>query len=182
MEKARENLDINLPIQIGYFILQYAKLCMLQFYYDYLEVYVDRTDFVYCEVDNDSAYMALSGSDLASVVKPDMKDCYQRVLSGCCQHDVDPEWFPRTCCSQHGKYDKGTLKLFKVEYEGDVMIGLYSKSYIVQKTKIVHTTSATMEAYKLLRRAKKLPVKRLANHPGLVREVKFSSRGSPNVE
>jgi hypothetical protein len=177
VEKAKENLDINLPIQIGYFILQYAKLCMLQFYYDYLEVYVDRTDFVYCEMDNDSAYMALSGSDLASVVKPDMKDCYQRVLSGCCRHDVDPEWFPRTCCSKHGKYDKGTLKLFKVEYEGDVMIGLYSKSYIVQKTKIVHTTSATMEAYKLLRRAKKLPVKRLANHPRLVREVKFSSKG-----
>ena len=83
VEKAKENLDINLPIQIGYCILQYAKLCMLQFYYDYLEVYVDRTDFVYCEMDNDSAYMTLSGSDLASVVKPDMKDCYQRVLSGC---------------------------------------------------------------------------------------------------
>ena len=35
VEKAKEKLDINLPIQIGYFILQYAKLRMLQFYYDY---------------------------------------------------------------------------------------------------------------------------------------------------
>jgi hypothetical protein len=45
LEKAKEKLDINLPIQIGYFILQYAKLRMLQFYYDYLDVYVDRADF-----------------------------------------------------------------------------------------------------------------------------------------
>ena len=27
---------MNLPIQIGYFILQYAKLRMLQFYYDFM--------------------------------------------------------------------------------------------------------------------------------------------------
>ena len=54
MEKAKKKLDINLPIPIGYFILQYAKLHMLQFYYDYLDVYVDRDDFVYCEMDTDS--------------------------------------------------------------------------------------------------------------------------------
>ena len=50
VEKSKEKLDINLPIQIGYFILQYAKLRMLQFYYDYLDVYVD-IDSAYCEMD-----------------------------------------------------------------------------------------------------------------------------------
>ena len=69
VEKAKEKLDINLPIQIGYFILQYAKLRMLQFYYDYLDVYVDRADFAYCEMDTDSSHMALSGPTFASVVK-----------------------------------------------------------------------------------------------------------------
>ena len=54
VEKAKKKLDINLPIPIGSFILQYAKLHMLQFYYDYLDVYVDRVDFVYCEMDTDS--------------------------------------------------------------------------------------------------------------------------------
>ena len=71
VEKAKETLDINLPIQIGYFILQYAKLRMLQFYYDYLDVYVDRADFAYCEMVTDSAFMALSGPAFVSVVKPD---------------------------------------------------------------------------------------------------------------
>ena len=60
VKKIKEKLDINLPIQIGYFILQYATLRMLQYYYDYLDVYVDRADFAYCEMDTNSAYMALS--------------------------------------------------------------------------------------------------------------------------
>jgi len=113
VEKAKEKWNINLPIQIGYFILQYAKLRMLQFYYDYLDVYVDRADFAYCEMDTDSAYMALSGPTFASVVKPGMKDCYQRALTGCCRDDVDPQWFPRTCCTKHAKYDKRTPDYLK---------------------------------------------------------------------
>ena len=36
VKKAKEILDINLLIQIGYFILQYAKLRILRFYCDYL--------------------------------------------------------------------------------------------------------------------------------------------------
>lgn len=45
VKKAKEKLDINLPAQIGYFILQYVKLHILQFYYDFLDVYVDRAYF-----------------------------------------------------------------------------------------------------------------------------------------
>jgi hypothetical protein len=101
VEKAKGKLDINLTIQKGYFILQYAKLRMLQFYYDYLDVYVDRVDFAYCEMDTDPAYMALSGPTFVSVVKHEMKDSYQRALTGCCRYDVDPQWLPRTCCTKH---------------------------------------------------------------------------------
>ena len=101
VEKSKEKLDLNFPIQIGYFILQYAKLRMLQFYYNFLDVYVDVADFAYCEMDTDSAYMALSGLDMATVVKPHMRETYQRALTGCCHDGVDPEWFPRSCCPKH---------------------------------------------------------------------------------
>lgn len=168
---------MNLPIQIGYFILQYAKLRMLQFYYDEIDVYIDRAHFQYCEMDTDSAYMALSGPDLAAVIKPEVIDAYQHALTGCCWDDIDPAWFPRTCCSKHIKYDKRTPGLLKMEFEGDVMIGLCSKTYIVQKTESVSTSSTAMAAFKLLRRVKKLPVKRLHNHPRLLCEIKFSSKG-----
>ena len=49
IEKSKPELTLSLPIQIGYFILQYAKLRMLQFYYDFLDKFIDRADFQYCE-------------------------------------------------------------------------------------------------------------------------------------
>jgi hypothetical protein len=61
IEKAKSKLRLNLPIQIGYFILQYAKLHMLRFYYDFVDKFVDRCDFEYCEMDTDSAYMHWRG-------------------------------------------------------------------------------------------------------------------------
>ena len=35
VEKARPTIRLDLPVQIGYFILQYGKLHMLQFYYNF---------------------------------------------------------------------------------------------------------------------------------------------------
>ena len=52
-----------------------------------------------------------------------------------------------------------------------------SKTYIVQKTKTVPISNTRMAAFRLLRRAKKLPIKRLVHRPRQVREVKFSSKG-----
>ncbi|CAC5399972.1 unnamed protein product [Mytilus coruscus] len=52
---------------------------------------------------------------------------------------------------------KRTPGLFKVEYEDDVMIGQCSKTYIVQKSRTVHTSNTMITAFKLLRRAKNSP-------------------------
>ena len=57
-DKKSQLLDV--PVILGFCILQYAKLRMLQFYYDCIDKYIDRRDFEYCEMDTDSAYMALS--------------------------------------------------------------------------------------------------------------------------
>lgn len=64
---------------------------------------------------------------------------YQEGLTGFCndnevEADAQYHWFPRTCCTKHAKYDKRTPGLFKLEYQGDEMIGLCSKTYIVQKS------------------------------------------------
>ena len=46
----------NLPLHIGFFVHQYAKLRMPQFYYYFVDRYVDRSLFHYCEMETDSAY------------------------------------------------------------------------------------------------------------------------------
>ena len=52
---------------------QYAKLRMLQFYYDFLDKYLDRAYFQMCEMDTDSAYIAISGESVESSVKPELR-------------------------------------------------------------------------------------------------------------
>ena len=44
----------TLPLHIGFFVYQYTKLRMLQFYYDFVDRYVERPLFQYCEMDTDS--------------------------------------------------------------------------------------------------------------------------------
>ena len=73
-----------------------------------MDVYVDRSDFEYGKMDTDSAYIAISGSCLDEVIKPDMRDKYEQALKGFCtdyhdqiEADANFHWFPRICCSKH---------------------------------------------------------------------------------
>ena len=43
----KHKIIMDTPIQIGCAVYQLAKLRMLQFYYDCLDKYVDRSDFQY---------------------------------------------------------------------------------------------------------------------------------------
>jgi hypothetical protein len=86
-------------MQIGYFVYQYYKLRMLEFYY---------------------AYIALSADTLEEMMKPDQRQVYDIVKKN---------WFPRTDTPEHAAYDKRTPGLFKEEYSGDGMIALCSKTY-----------------------------------------------------
>ena len=73
VEPCKKTFKLNLPIQVGFFVYQYAKLRMLQFCYDFLDKYLDRTDFQMCEMDTDSAYIAILGERVESSVKPELR-------------------------------------------------------------------------------------------------------------
>ena len=140
--KARVTYD--LPLHIGFFVYQYAKLRMLQFYYDFVARYVERPMFQYCEMDTDSAYIALAGDSIDDLVSTDRREHYFRNRS---------QWLPAECCDDHEEeyvcariagrswtatescciarkaFDKRTPGLFKVEWRGNGFIGLCSKTY-----------------------------------------------------
>ena len=113
-------IKLDLPIQVGFFVYQYAKLRMLQFYFDCIDKYLDRSDFQYCEMDTDSAYIAISGESIEKLVKPELTTEFQQDKKN---------WFPRTDTAEHKAYDKRTPGLFKVEWEGDGIVALCSKTY-----------------------------------------------------
>lgn len=41
VDMTRPSIRMNLPIQNGFFVYQYAKLRMLEFYYDFLLKFID---------------------------------------------------------------------------------------------------------------------------------------------
>ena len=116
---------------------------MLEFYYDFIDIYLDRKNFQYIEMDTDSAYIALAGQNLDDLVKPELKKQFFEEWNNwlpaeaCVTHQkefVDTkvaghEWQPKSCCVKQKKFDQRTPGLFKVEWKGDGMVGLCSKTY-----------------------------------------------------
>ncbi|MES9906421.1 MAG: hypothetical protein ABW168_27535 [Sedimenticola sp.] len=139
VEFANSRITMDIPIQLGYSILQYAKLHMLGFYYDFLLKYVDRADFELLEMDTDSLYMAMSSTELIDIVRPSLRQRFEASLMSHCSDDYRPEvgvddvWLPRQCCGKHEKFDSRCLGLMKLEFSsGTEMISLCSKSYVAK--------------------------------------------------
>ena len=106
-QSCKKTINLNLHMQIGFFVYQYAKLHMLQFYFDFLDKYLDRSDYQYCEMDTDSAYIAIAGPSVESLVKPELKGEFEK---------DKVNWFPRTDTPEHKAHDKTTPGLFKEEW------------------------------------------------------------------
>ena len=144
IEMNKSVVKYTLPLHIGFFVYQYAKLRMLQFYYDFVDRYLERPLFQYCEMDTDSAYIALAGESIDGLVRADRRAHYFRNRSQwlpaeCCDEHEDDYFCARiagrpwtateSCCLARKAFDKRTPGLFKVEWRGDGFIGLCSKTY-----------------------------------------------------
>ena len=65
LESCKPRVIIKRPFQVGIAVYQLAKLRMLEFYYDFLEKYLDRDrDFELIPMDTDSRYMGISSERL----------------------------------------------------------------------------------------------------------------------
>ena len=144
----KKTVTYTLPVHLGLFVLMYAKMRMFQLYYDLMNRYLERPLFQYCEMDTDSAYLALAAESVDALVTPELREHYFRHRS---------EWLPSECCDEHRNeyvrcrlanrpwvgdeacckarraYDKRTPGLFKVEWSGDGFVGLCSKTYYSTK-------------------------------------------------
>ena len=110
---------------------------MLEFYYDFLDKYLDRKDFELIQMDTDSMYMAISSENLDDIIKPEMREEY---FSG------GKEKFLST-----SKYHERTPGLFKKEFEGIRMIALSSKCYYAEdeKGKVKYSTKGQKNIVKM---------------------------------
>ena len=51
---------------------------MLEFYYDCVDKYLSHEDFEYSKMDTDSAYMEISGDSFESLIKPDLREEFEK--------------------------------------------------------------------------------------------------------
>ena len=64
VELAKSKIEHREPIIVGFFILQYAKLRMLEPYCNFFEKFCDVDMFQELETDTDSLYLALAHENL----------------------------------------------------------------------------------------------------------------------
>ena len=51
-----------------------AKLRMLEFFYDFVDKYIDRSDYMILQMDTDSNYFVFSSDKIGDLIKPKMRE------------------------------------------------------------------------------------------------------------
>lgn len=124
-------VKLDLPIQIGIQILNLAKLRMLRFVYQFLTKFVEKSDYTFLQMDTDSLYLAISADTFEEVIKPCVREEYNKMIYGRCKEAPNGSSFlPRQCCKEDNFQDNYTPGIFKTEWIGDKMICLASKTYV----------------------------------------------------
>ena len=84
VELAKAQIEHKKPTIVGFFILQYEKLRMLELYYNFLTKFCDVNKFEELETDTDSLYLALAEKELEDCISPEMRTEWQRLRSNDC--------------------------------------------------------------------------------------------------
>ena len=133
IELAKAEIEHKKPIIVGFFILQYAKLRMLELYYNFITRFRDVNKFEELEMDTDSLYLALAEKELEDCIRPEMRTEWQRLRSNDCVDnfttDAVANFLPRTCCVKQKQHDKREPGQFKEEFRCTEMLCLCSETY-----------------------------------------------------
>ena len=84
-------------------------------------------------MDTDSLYLALSEKELCDCNREESKSEWGLLRTEDCKDDstanATTNFFPRTCCTKHGKHDNREPGLFKEEFRCTEMLCFCSKTY-----------------------------------------------------
>ena len=87
VEKMKKKIDLSLPTHLGVFTVNYTKLRMLKFYYDFLDYYLLCEDFEVLEMDTDSNYLGITAENVEDLIIPDsMKNLNETSITGLSPH------------------------------------------------------------------------------------------------
>ena len=132
VELAKAEIEHREPNIVGLIILQYAKLRILELYYNFFQRFCDVNKFEQLEVDTDSLSLTLSDKELYDCIGEVSKVDWELLRTKDCKNDFTAKatttFFPKTCSTKHKKHDKREPGFFKEEFHCTEMLCLFSKT------------------------------------------------------
>ena len=131
VEKEKRTVRHDLPLHIGIAVYSYARLRMLEFW-KFINEHLTNVLYQFMEMDTDSLYIAFARDTIDDCVKENKKNEWKNEKYKWFSSDDD-----KTMMSFEGQmisekqYDKRTPGKFKIEYKGEGMNCLNSKTYII---------------------------------------------------
>lgn len=143
IENSKAKIKLSAPIHLGFMVLEYAKLLLLKFYYDFLVKFLSFDSFALIQCDTDSLYLSLSGNNLYTTVEVEKRKEFVNEYESwmarqyCTKHKKkffktvfsEKEWKPKECCKMAAKYYLRQPGLFHLENVSQGVIALCSKCY-----------------------------------------------------
>ena len=112
VELVNSEIEHQEPIIVGFFILQYAKLRMLELYFNFSKKFCDTEKYEELEMDTDSLYSALSEEKLEDIILPEKRNEWEAIRSRDCTdsftRNATGNLFRKTRCTAHKKHDERT--------------------------------------------------------------------------
>ena len=84
----KSTIEHRESIIVGFFILQYGKLRMLELYYNFFDKFCDAKNFEELEMDTELLYLALADENLYDCIQPDKRAARDKMrdVDGFCDH------------------------------------------------------------------------------------------------
>ena len=129
--KQKSKIVHDLPLQIGLAVYSYAKLRMLEFW-NFINTYLVNDLYQFMEMDTDSLYIAFARDTIDECVKPELKVEWETEKWEwfCSENTTELVSFRDTQITLK-QFDKRTPGKFKLEYNGEGMACLNSKTYFI---------------------------------------------------
>ena len=132
VDLAKAQCEHKEPIIVRFFFLPYAKLRMLELYYNFSTKFFDVKNFSELKKDTDSLYLALAEKKIENWIWLEMKRVWEQlrsnVLSDRFASDASGNFFPRMLCASTKKHGKRKPILFCEELRHPEMLWLCSKT------------------------------------------------------
>ena len=153
VELVKSEIEHRDPILVGFFILQYAKLRMLELYYNFFKKFCDTEKYEELEMDTDSLYLALSEENLEDIILPEKRNEWEAIRSQDFTDTLNANAtgnFPKTCCTAHKKHDRESRDYLKENSGVPKCCVCVAKPFVATIERVKSTNSLARDSKKEL--------------------------------